>query len=317
MSNCLCGTVIGNTGVPNCQTLLGVVYNKWMMPTYDSTGVKNYLDLTALQVAIDAGTTDAFFLALMNHADTSKRIYPTAALKDVESSREDPNFQTFKDQSTLFISQGVKNIKGFMPKASYTVLSKLGNYSCNEMSEFTLDRNGNLAGKRILGDTTKMYPRMITGFWDRGNDASADSNVQNVEINYSWNQNEFDADQIILVAGEVPTVDLTNYRGLVDVYMTVSSISTTGFTATMTYSYGTALTPVPYLGAVQADFETPLGNLYNDTDSANVTISTFTATNNVYAFTFAAETSADSLTLSSSKNGFDLSPIEVTKILIP
>lgn len=319
MLTCLCGDAIGNSGVPGCQTLLGVVHNKWMTPTFDSEGNQNYIDLVALQAAKDSGLValNQFFLDMTNNPDPSKRWYPTLPLKDVESPREDPNVQTFKDQSTAYISQGVKNMKGFMPKASYTVLRKLSAWGCSDLSEITIDRGGNAAGRMAQGDT-KLYPRRITNLWMRGVDATADSNVQMVELNYSWAQTESDADQAILTAGDIEGVDLTSFKGLLDVNLTVSNITTTGFTAKMEFCYGSALKKLPFLGASQADFETPNGLLNNVTTSTVIPITGFVDNEDgTYDFSYAAQAASDVISLKGGKEGFDFSSFEKVEILTP
>jgi hypothetical protein len=87
-----------------------------------------------------------------------------------------------------------------------------------------------------------------------------------------------------------------------------TSISTTGFSTELTYDYGTAVTKQKFKGAVLADF-----TLYNETTTASVTITSVTeATDGNYDFVIPAQTSADVLTLSLSKDGFEMTDLTVT-----
>ena len=96
--------------------------------------------------------------------------------------------------------------------------------------------------------------------------------------------------------------------GLYDIKHVASSISTTGFTSTITENiYGFGIE-----GLVEADFA-----IYNNTTSSSVAISGFAAVDNAYTFTFAAQTAADELKLSVSKGGYDDSLIEAELVTIP
>jgi len=65
--------------------------------------------------------------------------------------------------------------------------------------------------------------------------------------------------------------------------------------------YGTALNLIAFSGAVSADFD-----LYNNTTAGTVAVTSAETTpgSGNYTFTFAAQTTGDSLTLSIDKDGF-------------
>jgi hypothetical protein len=58
-----------------------------------------------------------------------------------------------------------------------------------------------------------------------------------------------------MIATSEITPDMRTLTGLKDVNNTVSSITTTSFTATLTYDYGTAVTKQPVKGLLIGDFD--------------------------------------------------------------
>jgi hypothetical protein len=102
---------------------------------------------------------------------------------------------------------------------------------------------------------------------------------------------------------------LEDFYSLLDVSGTASAISTTGFTMTLVDPYGD-----PVEDLVSGDFSLE----ETSPTPGSITISSVTETSaGVYAFTFGAQTSADVLSLTPSKNGYDFSAIPSVTITIP
>jgi hypothetical protein len=97
-----------------------------------------------------------------------------------------------------------------------------------------------------------------------------------------------------MISSSEGLVDFGTLEGLIDANIALSSITTTGFVATITTDYGTALTDGKVKGQLSADF-----SLYNDTDSASIPITTVTETaDGVYTFVMPAQTASDDFTVS-------------------
>jgi len=129
----------------------------------------------------------------------------------------------------------------------------------------------------------------------------------------TWSLDEKDENMSMITVDEM-TDGVAGIKGLLDIKSSYANISTTGFDVTLTVDgYGTKLTPQLVKGLVAGDFA-----LFNVTDSLSVTILTATESpDGTYAITFAAQTSADVLRLTPSKDGYDFSAVVTNTITIP
>ena len=112
MSLCSCAVSLQNTGSPSCAPIMGVAANFILVPLIANDGTFNYIDPTAT-------LNDAYFTALINEADESKRWYPTGKLKNVTTDRADPILETFEDGSSVFIRDGIRNFTAMIIKGSF------------------------------------------------------------------------------------------------------------------------------------------------------------------------------------------------------
>jgi len=294
MAACDCEVVFGNTGTPDCVSIGSVTYRLVGVPTYDSTGTKNFIDTTD---TLDS----AYFTALINQADDSKRWYPLPPMLNVEDVRAEDITESFNDGSIAFIQEGSRTFKGITIKTpSPELLGKIKSWRCSKISVYVIDIDGN-----ILGDGSeagRLYPfKVDSETWSPKYMKTTDTTKAKIQIDYTYSKDEVD-ENIKMIGANETSVDVKDLEGLQDVNGVVSNIIATGFTDTLTGCYGTAVNPNKIKGLVLADF-----TLYNETTTSAITITSVTETSDgVYVFVFAAQTAADVMTLSLSKDGLDM-----------
>ena len=300
---CSCSAYGANTGGPESQNII-------------DTGVK----LVFVRLVADDGTVNSilstdtldstFLNAKLNHVDKSKRWYPIGAFADTEDNREDPTYQEFSDGSRDITNLGRRTWTGFLRNVSSRYLAKMESWFCQRFGLYEIDNCGNLVGS-ISADGTELFPSSV-------NNKSFASILQKgtftvaggVRASIDFSTTMKDKDLRMIKASDI-SVDLLgpSFEGLRDVTSVISSITTTGLTATLTLPFdGFGITDPAATGWVLADFD-----LYNVTDSASIAITSVTeGADGVYAFVIPTQDSADVLRLRSSKNGFDMGDVSIT-----
>lgn len=314
MEACECNVTLGNTGLPNCEPINKVTKKIIIVPYYNSSGSINAIDLTST-------LNDAYFTARINDTDATKRWYPMPELKNITSEKADSTFQEFGDGSRIKIQDGVRTFTGLMPNKSPNFLSKIINYGCTKIGVFLVDKTGSLIGiKKVNGF---LYPIKIDEpTWDARLVFAGDETVQSVQLNFDFHVDESDGDLRTIFSTSIDNVDLLALNGLIDVNVSISNISTTGFTAKYTTDMGDLLEPIVVEGLFAADFvsfnSAVTSKIYNQTDSLDVTVTVVeTSTKGTYTVTYPLQTVADTLKLANKKNGFDFTKVNGTSILIP
>ena len=99
-----------NTG-HRCSPLFEVAAIIVAVPTFDSLGVKNSIPLASV-------LNQAFFDALINQVDESKRWRPFPLMKNIEDVRAEATFFEFDDNSKEFVHEGSREFKGLIPTTS-------------------------------------------------------------------------------------------------------------------------------------------------------------------------------------------------------
>lgn len=299
---CNCNATLNNTGTPTCEPLMSVMKRVVIVPLYDDAGVKNYIDLTTT-------LNQAYFTARINDTDPSQRWYPTPEIKNITSEKADSVFEEMEDASKFFIRQGIRSFLGLMPKQSPTYLGKLEGFRCRQIGIYIIDKDGNLIGS--FTETGKLFPiRVDEASWNPVLVFGTDTTVQKISLGFDFHVDENDSDLRMITATDISPVNLNAISGLLDVNAEISNESTTGFTAALTLDYGSIINPLSVKGWVIGDF-----SLYNEDDALAVTILTVTESPaGTYAFTFAAQGSGETLTLSATKTGYEFAD---ATILIP
>tara|TARA_R110001606_G_scaffold70001_3_gene160081 strand:+ start:4383 stop:5297 length:915 start_codon:yes stop_codon:yes gene_type:complete len=286
--NCNCDVIsLGNTGKPDCSLIADVAAFPLLDMAKNSAGaVKERLktDLTVF----------ANLEPILNAASPLDRIYPIGKFENVEQNREDDVFWTANSGKTAFVREGFKTFQGFIINAPRELTAKLNANACQSFGFHFIDDSNQLVTKKG-SDATKCKPILIdsdtfrTKYVEATNDAPA-----MLMLSFQWKSTEKDAD--IKVVGGLDYTGSDLY-GLLDADAAYSSISATGFTATITTSaYGTAVE-----GLSLSDFTL---TEVSPTPGA-VTIASVTESSAGVYDLVASSTSGDVLRLSASKDRFD------------
>jgi hypothetical protein len=276
-----------------------------LVPKYGSSGSLNVIDLSVT-------LNQAFFDGKVNAANPLDRWYPLPRLKNPSSERGEAVYVDYDDLTKDFVHQGVRPFSFLLPNQEPALLGKLEAWRCSEFSFFIVDKNRSLIGmvtsagqlRPISVDNNSFTPLYA---FPKATD------VPTIAISFNFDTDEQDADIRMIIASEIPTVNLLTLKGLVDVNAKYSNITTTGFKAALTLDFGSALNPKTVGGLLIGDFA-----LFNVNTSLAVTISTMTENpDGTYAFTFAAQTSGHKLRLTPTKTKFDFSAVVASLVTIP
>lgn len=301
--SCNCGTGLGNTGLGSCIDELKDVIGLIAVQTVDSDGVKN-------RIAVDEVIDEAFVTGLLNEADTSKRWYPLMNLENIGGERPQAIFVTSNSGTKKKTKDSPRNFTAEVWQGGVALLKKIKGNTCVDFSVFEIDSDGKLVG--MNGGDGYIYPiKVQTSTFDARFMKNDAQNPEKIMIEFDWDKTQKDEN---LDYFETATdIDLTSIRGLLDIYSTISNKSTTSFKAKLTSSFGAVNDRNVLEGLVAGDFA-----LYNVTDSSAVTISTAVESPaGTYTFTFTAQTSADVLRLTPTKEGYDFTNVVATTIVIP
>ncbi len=294
MADCLCGTGLGNLGLSSCVVNRNVTNKLFFVPVYDSTGVKNKLDLT--------GTiNEATIIALINQSDASKRWYLSPVFENVVKATADTTFEEAPSQRKKRIKAGKKSFSAEHWDVAPQLEGKYNEYLCGGWGVIELDIDGNLIGKKV---GTDLYPIPVDGdSFDVKYVDPTDAATSKLMVSFDYNR-LMKSEELWLISADELGADLNDQDGLKDVELEFVSKTSTQVVVNATLSYGTAVQLLKVKGLLAADFA-----LYNNTLSASHTIATVTegtgANEGQYTITYTAITgSVDNLTLSMAKDGY-------------
>ncbi len=251
MRTCNCNLSFANTGTVGCKSLMAVGRKLILVPTYDSTGVRN-------KIAANATINAAYFSAAINNVDPTKRWYPTGLIDNIEDVRAEPIMETLASQKKLFVQDGIRSFKGIIVEETNILIEKYLAFQCKDFSAFIIDKERNLIGSYdgtdfypIQIDKDTFYPMLVK---------TTDTTVQKIQLVFEYSRTERDEDLRMIAESEMAGANALNLSGLLDVNAASSAPATTGFVLKLTTDYGTFKTPVNVVGWVYTDF-----TLYNNT----------------------------------------------------
>lgn len=294
MADCLCGTGLGNLGLSSCVVNRNVTNKLFFVPVYDSTGVKNKLDLTD-------PINEATIIALINQSDASKRWYLSPVFENVVKATADTTFEEAPSQRKKRIKGGKKSFSAEHWDVAPQLEGKYNEYLCGGWGVIELDIDGNIIGKKV---GTDLYPIPVDGdSFDVKYVDPTDSATSKLMVSFDYNR-LMKSEELWLISADELGADLNDQDGLKDVELEFVSKTSTQIVVNATLFYGTAVQLLKVKGLLAADFA-----LYNNTLSASHTIATVTegtgANEGQYTITYTAITgSVDNLTLSMAKDGY-------------
>jgi hypothetical protein len=165
-----------------------------------------------------------------------------------------------------------------------------------------VDVKGQLIGMYRGDDETKLYPIDISqDSWDAKPMPATDSTVSKGMITFDWAFNDVaNQDKLRILNGSIVTADFLNVIGLIDVSVKVGAITSTSVTFTAMIENGST-SKIPLQGLTLTDI------LLNEPPAILQLATAIAPTSTVgqYIITMPSQTTADTLKLSISKNGFD------------
>lgn len=302
---CSCGVSLQNTGTPGCIPIRDVTKQIILVPLVANDGTENYID--------PADTLNsAYFTALFNQSDDSKRWYPVGPFKNVTSERADPIKETFEDGSSVFIRQGVRNFSAMILKGGPELLSQLNSNRCSTFGAYIVDASGSITGKIKNGDGY-LYPIEIQAASFNGKLVfTTDTTTEKIMLQYEYGVDEKDEDLRTIMATSITGINLANVKGLVNAYVTVVSCGQTSLVVKVYNKYGDFISGSPVEGLVVGDFASSTSGtgskIRNTTDGSDVTLSSVTestSTPGEYTLVYTSQTVSDVLQPYVKKNGYD------------
>jgi len=304
MSLCSCDVSLQNTGSPSCAPIMGVAANFILVPLIANDGTFNYIDPTAT-------LNDAYFTALINEADDSKRWYPTGKLKNVTTDRADPILETFEDGSSVFIRDGIRNFTAMIIKGSFELAKQFNANRCSTFGIFIVDLDGNILGTTKTG-SNYLYPIACDAATFYAKPVfTTDTTIQKIMLMGQWDVLQKDDDLRMISASSISAANIVNLKGLINVYATIISTSTTTMVVDLYAKVGDMANNYRIEGLVTADFVSSdtgsTSKMYNITDASDVTVTAAESTtvDGRYTLTYTAQTVADVLQPLIKKNGLD------------
>ena len=293
---CTCSTAGGNTGVPFCSPLQGVMHSLIIVPKYALDGSLNAIDL-----ATDT-LDNAYFEGKINETNPKDRWYPLPFMENVENTRAEALNETANSGNIYRIKQGARTLTGAFFKQSPQYLARLEKWLCIDFGVYEIDSNGALAGT-LSADGTKLYPRyVLNGSLDPNYVYATDTTVGKNVLNFQYDESVMDSEIGLITAPSMGDANLLNLNGLFDIKFSVltPSLTVTGFIASASLFYGDVLNPIAIEGLVIGDF-----TLFNVTQSSAVVLTSVTEGDaGAYDFEYPAVASADVLRLTISKVGY-------------
>lgn len=304
MSLCSCAVSLQNTGSPSCSPIMGVAANFILVPLIANDGTFNYIDPSAT-------FNDAYFTALINEADDSKRWYPTGKLKNVTTDRADPILETFEDGSSVFIRDGIRNFTAMIIKGSFELAKQFNANRCSTFGIFIVDLDGNILGTTKSSDNY-LYPISVDAATFYAKPVfTTDTTIQKIMLSGQWDVLQKDDDLRMISASSIPAANIVNLKGLMNVYATIISTSTTEMILDLFAKVGNIVTNYKIEGLVTADFVSSdtgsTSKMYNITDASDLTVAATESTtiDGRYTLTYTGAVASEVLQPLIKKNGLD------------
>jgi len=287
VNDCICEIGgLGNLGHPNCVPKFGVISSLIFVPLKANDGTLNRINTATV-------VTSTTFTALTQHIDPSKRWYPSPTFENVEMIPSESQKEESASGRVSTLRKGKLSFKGelWYEDSTPQTQGKLEKYSCQDFGVYLVDDLGNLKGS-LNGTFLDPIP-VESSSLDVLFNFKKDDTTQKLMVMFDVKRN-FRTSTLRMISSSEGLVDFGTLEGLIDANIALSSITTTGFVATITTDYGTALTDGKVKGQFLADF-----SLYNDTDSALIVPTSIVETaDGVYTAVMPAQTVTDKFTVS-------------------
>ena len=305
MSQCNCNDLFGNLRQPGCNSTHGIAQKVWQVSIKDGDGNLNRIDLNAVPDA-------TALTALFNEPDATKRYFPSPLFTDFNQTRAEDVTDEAEDGTIDFIREGIKSVEAFIWEqegANPQMVGQMKKSRCVDGGVFLVDDCNNLIG-RDIGDGF-LYPIPYNrGSWSpKWVEPNQTANGK-VQLNYNFNK-LFKDEEIGFISYD-SSIDLLSYEGLLDVVgsvVTPPAVTTTAAVIKAETIYGPANNKKGIDVFTVSDVK-----LLNETTGLPVVVSNFdlqSGSDRQYDLVYAAQTPADVLTLTFTKEGFDRDTVTI------
>jgi hypothetical protein len=291
-----------------------VTYKLIAVQTFDSTGTRNKIPFTAT-------LNQAYFDALINQTDKSKRWYPLPAMKNIADARGENKVFTFDDETTEFLTEGARKFTGMIPGVSGSgantpqMKALIEEIRCGDYSMYVVSVTNQLIGN-ISSDGLSLEPIEIdeqsisAQLMKKTNDAP-----QHLLVSFNWAKTASDSSLRMFDCNELGGANLQGLRGLVGICYSLINVTQTLVKFMLKSVFGTPANPITADGLVAADFvssdSAATSKLYNVTDDSDVSITGLTESpDGTYELAFASQTLGDVLIIKPVKAGYDFTCVE-------
>lgn len=307
---CTCGLTMSNTR-HGCVPIFEIAHLVVFQQTLDSTGARNRIPFTQ---TID----QAFIDSMINHADPTKRWYPTPSMKNIDDQRGENKTYEFDDQTTEFLAEGARKFMGMIPTISGPGANSpqmkgiIERVRCGDYSVWIVSIKNQLIGKLskdgLALEGIEIDEQSISASFKK----KTNTVPQHLAVSFNYSQQEQDENLRMFDCAEVNDANLLALRGLYDACYDLLYQSATTLKIRIRTAFGTEQNPITVDGLVTNDFvsadDGAVGQIFNETDNANVAITGLTENpDGTYEITFAAQDLGDILIPYALKAGYDFS----------
>jgi len=178
-----------------------------VVPYRDNDGNVNTVDCTDT-------FNEAYFTALVNQEDSSKKWFPYPDMLAVEDVRADSVFETIDDEE-FFVEKGVRTFNAMLPNQAPAFLGQIETVRCTEIGAYFVDIDGNLIGNgKVDGELRPIKINNRT--WDPKLMKPKRAEIQKIGLKFQFDSTERDED-IRMISSTTLVYDLLDLEGVRDV----------------------------------------------------------------------------------------------------
>ncbi len=272
---CKCGSPLSNLG-HECTNPFGVPVMDVFVPTFDSEGNRNGILKTQ-------DLNKAFFDSMTNHADPTKRWYPSPQFKNVVDTRAEAKFWEADDQSVEFVSEAARKFMGLVTQKSGTgatapqMKKQIDSARCSDgISVFKISESRQILCKDSDDGTMALPIELDSQSIYAGFVKSTKTQNQHLALSYNYAITENDGDLRTIECSEIDGYDILNLKSLKNVCYELIEVTPTNLKIRLVTGFGSLLDPVTVDGLVAADFVSSdsgdTSKIYDATTNADIAI---------------------------------------------
>lgn len=291
---CVCESGLPQLYLGACRDYIKKVSTVLPLQLVAKDGTLNSIDLTAIPVP------ESVFTAMFKQSDSTKRLHYLSGLKNFLGEMSENKLKTWDDDTTTKLSDGQLKVSFIVPEASPLHAYYMQGLECNNPGVYLQTESNQLIGygnPSTIATDKKLYPIPVERWGIQANPFTSSSEVAQVMITIYFPISLNLGNMVIMNGSEHQLIANKNYEAK-PVVLTVGALTatTTSVNVKATRPSGGILgNTAPISGLLVVDFK-----IYNRTTLAVVPVVSVSETPaGNYVLTFAAQTSADVLEVTS------------------